>query len=92
MKNVLLCIIQMFYCLYIVSEYKRAKQEIKKSASDTMKLQKKMKKGNCAYRVFKPSVVVALFPPKYLDFYISYTMLEIRTRLDFFVIFNLYWC
>jgi len=70
--------------LSIVSEYKRAKQEIKKSASDTMKLQKKMKKGNCAYLVFKPSVVVALFPPKYLDFYISYTMLEIRTRLDFF--------
>lgn len=32
-------------CIFIFTEYKRARQEIKKKSSDTLKLQKKAKKG-----------------------------------------------
>lgn len=37
--------IQILQCNFFFPEYKKARQEIKKAASDTMRLQKKVKKG-----------------------------------------------
>ena len=37
--------------LRLFSDYKKAKQDIKKCAADTVRLQKKVKKGNIKYRI-----------------------------------------